>query len=226
MSTKNKNRIPRYQRTPSKPTSPKIRPRNEAQSNFLQCMAENDIILVAGDAGTGKTFLSVGCAVELFNKGQIKQIVVTRPVVEAGNSLGALPGTSDDKMTPYITPIMQELGYFVPKESLTRPPIEIAPINYMRGRTFKDSFIIVDEAQNLLEEQLKMVLTRFGEGSKMIINGDFSQSDLPHKVRGAFESYWNKLKGVEGIGTFKFSPNDIVRHPILTRILNRLKEYT
>lgn len=218
----------------AKPANNKIQitksvvPITKGQHLFVQTIRENFITLALGPAGSGKSHISCGLAVEYFERGEIDKIIITRPCVEAGEKIGFLPGDFQNKMLPYLRPVYDELEHFVGKEKLKEwealGVIEIAPIGYLRGRTLKRAFIIVDESQNLTHGQLKMVLTRFGKESKMVINGDASQSDLPVVQRGALEDYVEKLDNLEGMGIVHMSSSDIVRHEIVDAIIKRLQD--
>ena len=177
-----------------------------------------------GPAGTGKTFLAVTLAVTALKRGQVKRIVLTRPAVEAGESLGFLPGDLKEKVDPYLRPVYDALYQILGKEQTTRlmerEIIEIAPLAYMRGRTLEDAFVILDEAQNTTIMQMKMFLTRLGFNSKMIVNGDMSQIDLPRRVKSGLIDAMEKLKGIKAIDFVHFSASDVVRHPVVADIIN------
>ena len=177
-----------------------------------------------GPAGTGKTFLAVTLAVTALKRGQVKRIVLTRPAVEAGESLGFLPGDLKEKVDPYLRPVYDALYQILGKEQTTRlmerEIIEIAPLAYMRGRTLEDAFVILDEAQNTTIMQMKMFLTRLGFNSKMIVNGDMSQIDLPRRVKSGLVDAMEKLKGIKAIDFVHFSASDVVRHPVVADIIN------
>lgn len=192
------------------------------QQRLLDAIKDNLIIFAIGCAGTGKTFLSVGCAIEHYYGQMVSRIIISRPTVDAGISIGALPGSAEDKLNPYLQPIFDAKEEFINPSNNNQPYIEVAPINFIRGRTFKDAFVIIDEAQNLTYEQLVMVLTRFGEGSKLIITGDITQSDLNPKLQGGLQKIIEKLEGVELLSIIHLSNEDVVRHPIVAQILQRL----
>lgn len=211
----------------------KISPRNDHQKQYIEAIENNIITIGAGPAGSGKTFLAVYEALcHLFsNKATgIKRIVITRPAVEAGEKLGFLPGDLDDKMDPYMRPIYDALydivGVDLVKEKIERGYIEVAPLAYMRGRTFNNCFIILDEAQNATLEQLKMVLTRIGENCKLVIDGDPSQSDLPayHKKPG-LSRLETILPGILDIAIIKFNQEDIVRSRIISDIIKAFEGF-
>lgn len=200
-----------------------IRVKTIGQRQYVSTIKKKDIVFGIGPAGTGKTYLAVVLAVTALKEGQVKRIVLTRPAVEAGESLGFLPGDLQEKVDPYLRPLYDALNDVLGPEqvakSLERGLIEIAPLAYMRGRTLDDSFIILDEAQNTTPEQMKMFLTRLGFGSKMVITGDVTQIDLPRgKISGLIEA--NKiLKEIEEIGFIYFTEQDVVRHSLVQKII-------
>jgi phosphate starvation-inducible PhoH-like protein len=184
----------------------------------------HDLLFLLGPAGTGKTHLAVGFAIHDFLKKKKDHIVVTRPVVESGESLGYLPGDFTEKILPYMMPVYDCVDKIVGRHSVdkdrVRSAMQVVPLAYMRGRTFDDAVFILDEAQNCTHEQIKLAITRLGFGSKMIITGDPSQSDLPGRV--ALEDFVAKISPVTGVGVMRFKENDIVRHSLIARILKRL----
>ncbi|KIL41707.1 phosphate starvation protein PhoH [Gordoniibacillus kamchatkensis] len=193
------------------------------QKQYVSTIRKKDIVFGIGPAGTGKTYLAVVLAVVALKEGQVKRIVLTRPAVEAGESLGFLPGDLQEKVDPYLRPLYDALNDVLGPEqvakSLERGLIEIAPLAYMRGRTLDDSFIILDEAQNTTPEQMKMFLTRLGFGSKMVITGDVTQIDLPRgKTSGLVEAQ-RILQGIEEIGFVHFAETDVVRHSLVQKII-------
>lgn len=200
-----------------------IKPKTLGQKQYVEAIRNYDVTLAAGPAGTGKTFLAVALAVQALKNREIDRIILTRPAVEAGEKLGFLPGDLQEKIDPYLRPLYdglyETLGPETVQKYLEREIIEIAPLAYMRGRTLEDAFIILDEAQNTTSSQMKMFLTRLGFGSKMIINGDVTQIDLPvHQKSGLIEAL-RILKDVSGIGQVYFSDLDVVRHPVVARII-------
>ena len=201
-----------------------IRARNVGQQNYVQSVKNNDIVFGVGPAGTGKTFLAVSMAVEAMRKNEVKRIILTRPAVEAGESLGFLPGDLKEKVDPYLRPLYDALYNIYGTEHtgrlMERESIEVAPLAYMRGRTLDDAFVILDEAQNTTVPQMKMFLTRLGFGSKMIINGDITQIDLPGKASSGLIHANRLLKNTKGIGHVKFETGDVVRHPLVSRVIN------
>lgn len=204
-----------------------LKARNEKQQQLIDSILANDITFAIGPAGTGKTCVSVGCAVQnLFSKN-VDKIVISRPLIGAGEEPGALPGGISDKLYPFLIPLYDELEQFVSKPEieswLIHGILEIVPMAYARGRTFKNTFVILDEAQNATAEQIKMFLTRLGEGSKMVINGDHTQSDLKPHIRGGLESHCKKLENLDGLGIIILDKTDIVRHPLVAKIIERLE---
>jgi len=197
---------------------------NSEQRNSYEVFQNNDIIFFIGEAGCGKTFLSTAFALSHLLTKKCKKIVITRPVVEAGEKLGYLPGTADEKLHPYMIPIYDTLEDLIGKDGLQRESVnkclEVAPIAFLRGRTFKNSIAILDEAQNSTKTQLKLFLTRIGMNSKLLITGDPKQSDLG-SGSGLMEVV-DKLRGTQGIGIIEFSPEAIVRHPIINSIIKKI----
>ena len=201
-----------------------IRVKTLGQKVYVDSVKSHDVVFGIGPAGTGKTFLAVTLAVTALKRGQVKRIILTRPAVEAGENLGFLPGDLKEKVDPYLRPVYDALYQILGKEQTTRlmerDIIEIAPLAYMRGRTLDDAFVILDEAQNTTIMQMKMFLTRLGFHSKMIINGDTSQIDLPKKVESGLIDATEKLKHIKQIDFVHFSANDVVRHPVVAEIIN------
>ncbi len=200
-----------------------IRGRGPNQKRYLERIAAHDINFGVGPAGTGKTFLAVACAVDALEKDRVQRIVLVRPAVEAGERLGFLPGDLAQKVDPYLRPLYdalyEMLGFERAARLAERNVIEVAPLAYMRGRTLNDAFVILDEAQNTTSEQMKMFLTRIGFGSKAVITGDLTQIDLPPKVLSGLRQAVSLLKDVEGISQTFFDARDVVRHPIVRRIV-------
>lgn len=224
MTKKNKNKNQSSPKQNAKESIFHLEFLNVEQKNSYEVFLKNDIIFFIGEAGCGKTFLSTAFALSHFLTKKCKKIVITRPVVEAGEKLGYLPGTADEKLHPYMMPIYDTLDDLVGKEGLQRESInkslEIAPIAYLRGRSFKHSVAILDEAQNSTKTQLKLFLTRIGMNSKLLITGDPKQSDLGSSS-GLLEVV-EKLRGTPGVGIIEFSPNAIVRHPIINLIISKI----
>jgi len=200
-----------------------VSPRNMAQKLYLQAINENDIVFGVGPAGTGKTYLAVAAAAASLNDKQVKRIVLCRPAVEAGERLGFLPGDIAEKINPYLRPLYDSLydiiGFEKVEKLMERSIIEIAPLAFMRGRTLNDAFIILDEAQNTTPEQMKMFLTRLGFGSKAVVTGDITQVDLPDGKKSGLREVRRILDGVEGLKFFDFSDRDVVRHPLVAKIV-------
>jgi phosphate starvation-inducible PhoH-like protein len=200
-----------------------VEPRNESQRRYLEAIEENALVFALGAAGTGKTFLAVAAAVRALRSGACRRLVITRPVVEAGERLGFLPGDLQAKLNPYLRPIYDALYELMQFEDVLRLEeagvIEIAPLAYMRGRTLSHAFVILDEAQNTTVVQMKMFLTRLGEGSSMVVTGDPSQSDLDTGARNGFTDAVRRLRGFAGVGVVEFSAKDIVRHPLVQQIV-------
>lgn len=206
-----------------------LRPRTENQKEYIRTIAENAITFCQGVAGSGKTHCAVGLALEYLLADKVKKIIITRPVVEAGEKIGYLPGDANTKLFPYLLPIEDEINYFIgPAHNSSlklNNKIEVVPLGFMRGRNFHNTFIVADECQNASYEQLKMLLTRIGNNSKMILTGDNTQSDLSKHLQGGFYSMIEALEGVEGIGVSRLNNSDIVRNPIIAKIISRLDNY-
>ncbi len=210
-------------------TGKPIRVKTLGQKLYVDSVKQHDVTFGIGPAGTGKTFLAVTLAVTALKRGQVKRIILTRPAVEAGESLGFLPGDLKEKVDPYLRPVYDALYQILGKDQTTRlmerEIIEIAPLAYMRGRTLDDAFVILDEAQNTTIMQMKMFLTRLGFHSKMIVNGDISQIDLPSNVKSGLIDAQEKLKNIHQIDFVHFSAKDVVRHPVVAQII-RAYEYS
>ena len=200
-----------------------VRPRGQNQRRYVEQILDHDISFGVGPAGTGKTYLAVACAVDHLERDKIRRILLVRPAVEAGEKLGFLPGDLSEKINPYLRPLYdalyEMLGFERVAKLIDRQVIEIAPLAYMRGRTLNHAFIILDEAQNTTPEQMKMFLTRLGYGSKAVITGDSSQVDLPRGVPSGLVQALKVLDGVEGIHVTRFAARDVVRHPLVMRIV-------
>ncbi|NYZ12988.1 PhoH family protein [Azospirillum sp. RWY-5-1] len=200
-----------------------ITPRSPTQAAYLQALAENELVFGLGPAGTGKTYLAVAQAVAMLTNGQVDRIVLSRPAVEAGERLGFLPGDLRDKVDPYLRPLYDALHDMLPPEQVQKRmasgEIEVAPLAFMRGRTLANAFVILDEAQNTTPMQMKMFLTRLGEGGRMAITGDVSQIDLPPGTKSGLKEAIEILAGEEGISFVRFNDADVVRHPLVARIV-------
>ena len=205
-----------------------IRVKNMGQKRYVDAINKQDVVFGIGPAGTGKTFLAVVCAIAAFKKGEVSRIILTRPAVEAGESLGFLPGDLKEKVDPYLRPIYDSLyailGRNTTERLMERGVIEVAPLAYMRGRTLDDAFVILDEAQNTTDAQMKMFLTRLGFNSKMIVNGDMTQVDLPGRQRSGLIDAKRILKGIDQIEFIQFTANDVVRHPVVAKIINAYEQ--
>lgn len=198
-------------------------PRTKAQQDYAKSLFETELNFGIGPAGTGKTYIAVAAAVHMFAEGMVDRIILSRPAVEAGEKLGYLPGDMKDKVDPYMQPLYDALNDFLPSKQLPKlleeKRIEIAPLAFMRGRTLANAFVVLDEAQNATEMQMKMFLTRLGEGSRMAITGDRTQVDLPRGQGSGLAVAERILKGVQGIGFSYFTSADVVRHPLVARII-------
>jgi phosphate starvation-inducible PhoH-like protein len=206
-----------------------LTPKTINQRRYLDAIERNDLVFGIGPAGTGKTYLAVAMAVSAMLSKRISRIVLTRPAVEAGERLGFLPGTLQEKIDPYLRPLYDALFDMLDSEKveklLERNVIEVAPLAFMRGRTLNDAFIILDEAQNCTGEQMKMVLTRQGFNSKMVVTGDPTQIDLPHGRRSGLIEAQDILKGIEGIAFVPFDERDVVRHALVQKIVKAYERY-
>ena len=200
-----------------------VEPRTEAQKAYVQALFANDLNFGIGPAGTGKTYMAVAAAVTMFLGGHVDKIILSRPAVEAGERLGFLPGDMKEKVDPYMQPLYDALNDFLPakqvQKMLEEKLIEIAPLAVMRGRTLANAFVVLDEAQNSTAMQMKMFLTRLGEGSRMVVTGDRTQVDLPRGVTSGLNEAERILKGVSGVSFTYFTSRDVVRHPLVARII-------
>lgn len=206
-----------------------IRAKTPGQQRYVEMIAENTIVFGIGPAGTGKTYLAMAMAVNALLTGQVRRIILTRPAVEAGESLGFLPGTLTEKIDPYLRPLYDALNDMVDAEALPRllaaGTIEVAPLAYMRGRTLNDAFIILDEAQNTTQAQMKMFLTRLGFRSKVVVTGDASQVDLPGNTKSGLQTAYDILQGIEGIEFCALSSADVVRHKLVGDIIDAYQRW-
>ena len=197
--------------------------RSQKQSDYIKALRENDIVMALGPAGTGKSFLAVSVAITLLMEKKVERVILSRPAVEAGEKLGFLPGDMKEKVDPYLRPLYDALyelfGFEKIDKKIESGEIEIAPLAFMRGRTLKNSFAILDEAQNATDTQIKMFLTRIGENSKIVINGDPSQIDLPHKNMSGLNSSKKLLGHLNEISVVDFDHSDVVRHPLVSKIV-------
>lgn len=205
-----------------------IAPRSITQARYVEELNRNDLVFGLGPAGTGKTYLAVAQAVSMLSSGEVDRIILSRPAVEAGERLGFLPGDLKEKVDPYLRPLYDALYDMLPGEQVARHieagTIEIAPLAFMRGRTLANAFVILDEAQNATVVQMRMFLTRLGEHSRMAVTGDLSQIDLPPSVRSGLAEAVDILRAVEGVAEVRFSKRDVVRHPLVTRIVGAYEQ--
>ena len=203
-------------------------PRSKKQKEYVKALKNNQIIMSLGPAGTGKTYLAVAVALSMLLEKKVERIILSRPAVEAGERLGFLPGDMKEKIDPYLRPLYDSLHDMFDYDKIQRKmeigEIEIAPLAFMRGRTLKNCFAILDEAQNATETQIKMFLTRIGENSKLVVNGDPSQIDLPNKNQSGLVQSKNILKGINEISIINFDHNDVIRHPLVTKIVEAYKK--
>ena len=200
-----------------------ISPRSPGQAKYIAAIANNELVFGSGPAGTGKSYLAVACAAQALLEGKVERIIFSRPAVEAGENLGFLPGDMKEKVDPYLRPLYDALYDVMPhakvEHDIADGTIEIAPLAFMRGRTLASSFIILDEAQNTTRQQMKMFLTRLGEGSRMVVNGDPSQVDLPDNITSGLSDATDLLENVSGVSHIRLTADDIVRHPLVSRIV-------
>jgi len=206
-----------------------IKPRSENQQRLIEAYEQNDMVFAVGPAGTGKTYLSIALAVKALKEKTAKKIILSRPAVEAGEKLGFLPGDMKDKIDPYLQPLYDALEDMLPQvklqDMMEKHIIQIAPLAFMRGRTLSDAVVILDEAQNTTPAQIRMFLTRMGWNTKMIITGDMTQIDLPHSQKSGLIEALHILNNVEGIGVVNLDRSDIVRHKLVTRIVNAYEKF-
>jgi len=210
-------------------TGKPIGPRSENQIKLVDAYNTNDMLFAIGPAGSGKTYVSIALAVRALKNKEIRKIILSRPAVEAGEKLGFLPGDMKEKIDPYLQPLYDALQDMIPAQKLTeymeQNVIQIAPLAFMRGRTLNDAVVILDEAQNTTTQQIKMFLTRMGQNTKMIITGDMTQIDLPHAVKSGLKEACEVLRDVPGISFIQMNEKDIVRHKLVTRIVNAYNKY-
>lgn len=208
----------------NKLTRKSIVPKHDAQFNYAQSIDKNDITFAVGPAGTGKTYLAVSKAIQYFERGDVQRLIFVRPAVEAGEKLGFLPGDLVEKVLPYLRPIYDALyemiGFKETQKLIQTDVIEVLPLAFMRGRTLNEAFIILDEAQNTTRLQMKMFLTRMGFGSRAVITGDMTQVDLPRGINSGLAHAVDLFKDIDNIGICKFSSKDVVRHPLVSRIID------
>jgi phosphate starvation-inducible PhoH-like protein len=232
-NTKNKKKKPIDLTTELVPTVSvyrnRLKPRTENQKEYIRTVAESTVTFCQGLAGSGKTHIAIGMALEYLLEEKVNKIIITRPVLEAGEKIGYLPGTAEEKLHPYLLPILDEIHHFISMAQYAtlklNNKIEVVPLGLMRGRNFHNAFIVADECQNASYDQLKMLLTRIGQNSKMVLTGDVGQSDLSRHLQGGFIDLIHALEGIDGIGLSRLESADIVRNPIISKILGRLESY-
>lgn len=203
-----------------------LKPKTKNQENYVRAIGSNEVCFCTGPAGTGKTAVAVGLACDYLLDKRVEKIIVTRPVIESGRGLGFLPGTFEEKIHPYLIPVLEEMQFRLNTNRVQayreEGKIEVVPLEYMRGRNFHNCFMILDEAQNATFEQLKMFVTRIGWDSKAVINGDIDQTDLLVKDRGGLEEFLERLEDIVGVGIAELTDEDIIRNPIISKVLNAL----
>lgn len=206
-----------------------IVPYSHVQANYMRALYDSDLVFALGPAGTGKTYIAVAMAVYMFVNRKVERIILSRPAVEAGEKLGFLPGDIKEKLDPFLRPLYDALFDMMPAErvqqAIENGEIELAPLAFMRGRTFSNAFVILDEAQNTTRTQMKMFLTRMGEHSRMVITGDVSQIDLPKDIKSGLTDCIPKVENIPGIETIRFSDTDVVRHPLAAKIIKAYDEW-
>lgn len=205
-----------------------LRPMNDSQKEYIRLIAENQVVVAIGPAGSSKTAIPAYLACEKLITGEVQRIIISRPIVESGKGLGFLKGSLLEKCDPYMKPLTDELSKWLGQvrlaEAMKTGEIEVCPPEFMRGRNFHNCFIIVDEAQNLTLSQLKMILSRLGKRSKMVINGDPDQTDLPHRESGALTFMYERYADLKDVGRIRFTKSDIVRNPLICSLLERLPD--
>jgi phosphate starvation-inducible PhoH-like protein len=206
-----------------------IVPYSRTQANYMKALLDNDMVFALGPAGTGKTYIAVAAAVQMFINRKVERIILSRPAVEAGEKLGFLPGDLKEKIDPYLRPLYDALFDMIPGERVYKHiengEIEVAPLAFMRGRTLGNAAIILDEAQNTTPTQMKMFLTRLGENSRMVITGDLTQTDLPKDISSGLRDAIRKVEGIEGISCIRFGDSDVVRHDLAAKIVQAYEEW-
>lgn len=206
-----------------------ITPYSHVQSNYIRALYDNDLVFALGPAGTGKTYIAVAMAAYMFLNKKVERIILSRPAVEAGEKLGFLPGDMKEKLDPYMRPLYDALFDMMPadrvQEAIANGEIELAPLAFMRGRTFSNAFVILDEAQNTTRTQMKMFLTRMGERSRMVITGDHTQIDLPKDIKSGLTDCIPKVENIPGIEVVRFSDGDVVRHPLAAKIIKAYDDW-
>ena len=204
-------------------------PYTHIQANYIRAMYDNDLVFALGPAGTGKTYIAVAMAAYMFMNKKVERIILSRPAVEAGEKLGFLPGDMKEKLDPYMRPLYDALFDMMPadrvQQAIENGEIELAPLAFMRGRTFSNAFVILDEAQNTTRTQMKMFLTRMGERSRMVITGDHTQIDLPKDIKSGLTDCIPKVENIPGIGVVRFTDGDVVRHPLAAKIIKAYDDW-
>lgn len=229
--SRRKQTVPRSQKSASSGFVPrKVTGRTPNQKEYIKSIVASDIVFAVGPAGSGKTHIAIGMAVTALRENKVDKIILSRPAVDSGTSLGYLPGTMEEKMGPYLAPLYDELSYYVEQKALLawieHKVIEIVPLSLMRGRTFNNAYIVLDEAQNALFSELRMALTRIGTNSKLVVTGDLSQSDLYCEDQGGLDYCIERLKDIEGIAFACLTAGDIVRHRLIQEIESALSKGT
>lgn len=205
-----------------------LTPKSENQANYINSIINNHVTICHGPAGSGKTAIAVGVACTMLLNNDVERIIITRPTIDTGKDLGSLPGTFSDKIHPYLIPVLDEMQMYLGIDKLNAYKasnvIEVCPLQYMRGRNFHRCFMILDESQNATFQQIKMFLTRIGQHSKVVLNGDLEQSDLPNYAKGGFQKCIDRLDNLEGLAICHLEGSDIVRHGLIPKMLERLKD--
>lgn len=230
MATKKTKKQPATEITPEifKTSRKTLTPKSENQANYINSIKNSDVTICHGPAGSGKTAIAVGVACTMLLDGDIDKIIITRPTIDTGKDLGSLPGTFSDKIHPYLIPVLDEMQMYLGIDKLNNYKasnvIEVCPLQYMRGRNFHRCFMLLDESQNATFPQIKMFLTRIGYHSKAVLNGDLEQSDLPNYAKGGFQKCIDRLQDLEGLSICHLDGSDIVRHGLIYKMLERLKD--
>ena len=218
----------KHQEEKAIPQRKTLRPQTKNQAEYIRDIAENDIVFCTGPAGTGKTAIAVGMACDYFLANKVEKIIITRQIIESGRGIGFLPGSAMEKVHPYMVPVLEEMEDYLGRENLSKyrstDIIQICPLEYMRGRNFHNSFVILDEAQNCTIKQIKMFITRIGQNSKVVLNGDIDQVDLPEYSRDSFKRCMNEAINLDNIAVSYLTYEDIVRSDTYAKLLMRLNK--